>query len=67
VLAGDILYNAKCYDELETTLNLLSFKEMIITYKRRHDKVERAFLERLESSFHIQVRYSRSTTELQPI
>lgn len=54
VLAGDILYNSKCHAELERTIRLLSFKRMLITYKRRHDDVESSLLEKLESDFVIE-------------
>jgi hypothetical protein len=32
---------------------------MIITYKRRHDEIERAFLEKLEDNFIIEVSQLR--------
>lgn len=53
LLASDVLYNSKCYDELEKTLRDLKFSCMITTYKRRHDDLERNFLERMESHFDI--------------
>lgn len=54
VLAGDILYNSKCHAELESTIRLLSFKCMLITYKRRHDDVESTLLAKLEDEFVIE-------------
>lgn len=38
LLGSDILYASESYPQLEKTLRSLRFRQLIVTYKRRHDE-----------------------------
>jgi predicted nicotinamide N-methyase len=49
VLLSDVLYEQRSHAALMQVLRSIRFRRAIISYKRRHDEAERAFLELLET------------------
>ncbi len=53
VLCSDVLYEPKAHPALMQLLQTIHFKALLLTYKRRNDEPEKAFLQELEKCFSV--------------
>jgi hypothetical protein len=55
VVCSDVLYESSVHSALAAIVRTLNFSTLLLTYKRRHDTPEQAFLNQLELDFHVTV------------
>jgi predicted nicotinamide N-methyase len=55
IVCSDVLYDSNLHNSLLDIIKRLSFKLMILCYKRRHDEAEILFFDELENTFAIEL------------